>query len=147
MYLDRLSRAGRETREAAMEEEECGRSLGHLMDSLDLSPGFLPLGQALGQVAAMALLAARSGVGAEEGPDLGRAYIWLFLENQVGAAAKCFPLGQRASQKLLWDLLPKVLELSSTSRELSREEWGFSLPFQAILSSWHENEEIRLFRS
>jgi urease accessory protein len=68
------------------------------------------------------------------------AYLWAWLENQVMAAVKAVPLGQTDGQKML-------LQLGARLHEASEEEPGNFAPGLAILSSRHETQYSRLFRS
>lgn len=68
------------------------------------------------------------------------AYLWAWLENQVMAAVKAVPLGQTDGQKML-------LALGAKLHEVNEEEPGNFAPGLAILSSRHETQYSRLFRS
>jgi urease accessory protein len=68
------------------------------------------------------------------------AYLWAWLENQVMAAVKAVPLGQTDGQKIL-------LALGARLQEVNEEEPGNFAPGLAILSSRHETQYSRLFRS
>ena len=68
------------------------------------------------------------------------AYLWAWLENQVMAAVKAVPLGQTDGQKML-------LALGARLQEMNEEEPGNFAPGLAILSSRHETQYSRLFRS
>jgi urease accessory protein len=68
------------------------------------------------------------------------AYLWAWLENQVMAALKAVPLGQTDGQKIL-------LKLGARLQDVSEEEPGNFAPGLAILSSRHETQYSRLFRS
>jgi len=68
------------------------------------------------------------------------AYLWAWLENQVMAAVKTVPLGQTDGQKML-------LALGARLQEVNEEEPGNFAPGLAILSSRHETQYSRLFRS
>jgi urease accessory protein len=66
------------------------------------------------------------------------AYLWAWLENQVMAAVKAVPLGQTDGQRMLLCL----------SRNFSiASQVGNFTPGLAILSSRHETQYSRLFRS
>ena len=67
------------------------------------------------------------------------AYLWSWLENQVMAALKAVPLGQTAGQKIL-------LALGERLRVEEAELQNFT-PGLAVLSSQHETQSSRLFRS
>jgi urease accessory protein len=68
------------------------------------------------------------------------AYLWAWLENQVMAALKAVPLGQTDGQRIL-------LVLGARLGEVSEDEPGNFAPGLAILSSRHETQYSRLFRS
>jgi len=68
------------------------------------------------------------------------AYLWAWLENQVMGAVKAVPLGQTDGQKML-------LALGARLQEVGEEEPGNFAPGLAILSSRHETQYSRLFRS
>ncbi len=78
------------------------------------------------------------------------AFAFSWLENQVAAAIKTIPLGQVAGQQLLSELrkeIPAVID----DVELTQSEGLASIdnfsPMLAILSSRHETQYSRLFRS
>ena len=79
--------------------------------------------------------------------DVLTAYAWSWLENQVTAAMKLVPLGQRAGQRLLAQLGPQCGQAMRTGICLPREEWSNFAPLFAIASSRHEGQYTRLFRS
>ena len=68
------------------------------------------------------------------------AYLWAWLENQVVAALKAVPLGQTDGQKIL-------LALGARLNDIGEQEPGNLAPGLAILSSLHETQYSRLFRS
>jgi urease accessory protein len=71
------------------------------------------------------------------------AYAWSWLENQVMAAVKAVPLGQTAGQKILLELGARLDSIP----ELPEEAWANFAPGLAHLSSLHETQYSRLFRS
>jgi urease accessory protein len=68
------------------------------------------------------------------------AYLWAWLENQVMAAVKSVPLGQTDGQRML-------LALGARLKDVSEDEPGNFAPGLAMLSSKHETQYSRLFRS
>ena len=68
------------------------------------------------------------------------AYLWAWLENQVMAAVKAVPLGQTDGQKIL-------LALGARLHDAREGETGNFAPGLAMLSSLHETQYSRLFRS
>jgi urease accessory protein len=75
------------------------------------------------------------------------AYLWAWLENQVMAAIKLVPLGQTAGQRLLLTLGAKVVKGADGAASLGDDDIGSFAPRLAILSSAHEIQYSRLFRS
>ena len=73
------------------------------------------------------------------------AYLWAWLENQVMAAVKAVPLGQTAGQKILLSLGDRLSELAGL--EIPEQHWTNFTPGLACLSSRHETQYSRLFRS
>lgn len=73
------------------------------------------------------------------------AYLWSWVENQVLVALKAVPLGQSAGQRVLIDAAPTIAVIAGRSRH-ARPASNFA-PALAILSSRHETQYSRLFRS
>jgi urease accessory protein len=73
------------------------------------------------------------------------AYLWSWLENQVMAAIKAVPLGQTAGQKMLLSLGERLGALADL--QLAEAAWSNFTPGLAYLSSRHETQYSRLFRS
>jgi len=71
------------------------------------------------------------------------AYLWSWLENQVIAAVKAVPLGQTAGQKILLELGARLDSID----DVSEEAWSNFAPGLAVLSTRHETQYSRLFRS
>jgi urease accessory protein len=79
--------------------------------------------------------------------DALNAYVWSWLENQVMAALKAVPLGQSDGQRLLARLGERIAGLCEQAEKLADHELSNFLPGFAILSSRHETQYSRLFRS
>ena len=75
------------------------------------------------------------------------AYLWAWLENQVMAAVKAVPLGQTEGQKILLALGDILMRVADEAAALTDDEIGNFTPALAILSSRHETQYTRLFRS
>ena len=73
------------------------------------------------------------------------AYLWSWLENQVMAAVKAVPLGQTAGQKILLGLGERLESIAQM--EIEESSWSNLAPGLAHLSSQHETQYSRLFRS
>ena len=124
--------ASRETAELRAETVQMGASLNRLLGDLGVEP--CPY-EEVSYAAAYAQAVRAWGIARE---DALVAYLWAWLENQVIAAVKAVPLGQTEGQKMLLSL----------SQKFSMEsELGNFAPGLAILSSRHETQYSRLFRS
>jgi urease accessory protein len=74
-------------------------------------------------------------------------YAWSWAENQVMAAIKTIPLGQTAGQKILSALSVIMADAVETALAVEESEWSNFCPVLAIMSSQHETQYSRLFRS
>lgn len=74
-------------------------------------------------------------------------YLWSWLENQVMASLKAVPLGQTDGQRLLLTLGNRLSAIAERAALLEDEELGSFAPGLALLSSHHESQYSRLFRS
>ncbi len=79
--------------------------------------------------------------------DTLAAFAWSWLENQVAAMIKLVPLGQTQGQIMLFGMDDVIQQAVSIARTIKVDEIGSSLPNLAILSSRHEIQYSRLFRS
>jgi urease accessory protein len=136
--------AGRETKELYQAEVEMGRALGRLIQSLG-APTFWA-GTDLGYVASWGLLAAMVATNLTP-RRLGRVYVHGFLENQLAAASRVVRLGQTAARQILLALASVAEEATRVAEGLKDDEIGARLLGLAIMSSWHETQNSRLFRS
>ena len=86
------------------------------------------------------------GLDAEQ---MAHALAFSWLENQVQAAMRVVPLGQSSGQRLLAALLPDIPASVEQARNLQHrmDDWQSFSPLLAILSSRHETQYSRLFRS
>ena len=133
--------ASRETAELRAETVQMGYSLNRLLK--DLGVGEVPLEEP-SFPAAFAFAARHWNIEPEAALQ---AYLWAWIENQVMAAVKAVPLGQTDGQKILLslgNLLPSVTEKAKSMRD---EDLGTFAPGLAMLSSRHESQYSRLFRS
>jgi len=126
--------ASREAAELRAETVQMGYSLNRLLPELGVEP--CPYEEP-SFPAAFAQAVRAWGIPAR---DALAAYLWAWLENQVMAAVKAVPLGQTDGQKML-------LVLGAKLHEVDEEEPGNFAPGLAILSSRHETQYSRLFRS
>jgi urease accessory protein len=140
----------RETSELRSETEQMGWSLLQIAQSLGWG------GNSLSNLAAinpLSLLAAHSytcfhlNIQSKNGLA---AYAFSWIENQVAASLKAIPLGQVAGQQALTKIRLLVPEMVQEAEK--RAKSGLSMidnfsPMLAILSSRHETQYSRLFRS
>ena len=75
------------------------------------------------------------------------AYLWSWIENQVMAAIKAVPLGQTAGQKILLALGARLDDIAQAAAARNDNELGNFAPGLAMLSSRHETQYSRIFRS
>ena len=141
---DRLLFCGRETMELRAEEKHLARAFAKVVENL---PGVehqrlaLPTNSFAGLYAAVCYQLGVSLIDCQYG------FGWMWVENQVAAATKIIPLGQTQSQNLLFRLSQKIQTVIEESQTLDDDQLASGLPFYAAISSWHEKQYSRLFRS
>ena len=133
--------ASRETAELRAETVQMGFSLNKLFKDLEI--GDVPVDEP-SFPAAYAFAASQWKI---EPQAALQAYLWAWLENQVMAAVKAVPLGQTDGQRILLSLGDLLPGLAKKAIEMKHEELGNFAPGLAILSSRHEIQYSRLFRS
>lgn len=137
--------ASRETSELRQEEINRGRALANLLIALDV-PSARQWKPILASCQAAAFATAAAGWNINY-PDAAYGYLWSWLENLVLAAVKIIPLGQTRGQQLLYTMAEKIPDVVASSLEIEDELIGASNPALAIISSRHETQYTRLFRS
>ena len=146
-WNDRLL-SSRETHELRAESAQMGHSLRRLMqDSGEFGAQHLVPLCAMREVAfatAFACACALWRIAEREGLI---AYLWAWLENQVGAAMKIVPLGQSAGQRLLAVIQPWLIEVEQQAMSAEDDDLSNLAPGLAIASCLHETQYSRLFRS
>ncbi len=93
---------------------------------------------------AFALAAARTGAPARAALA---AFAFGWAENMAQAALKAVPLGQNAGQRILGRLADAIPDMIDHALQLDPRERQAFTPMLAILSSQHETQYSRLFRS
>jgi urease accessory protein len=139
--------ACRESAELVMEEEQMGKSIMRLLNSLGKTPTTevcRALTSECGFVAAFALAAVRFDVPAKEA---AMGLCWSWMENQVTVSCKTIPLGQTKAQQVLMKLMPLLQDAIEQSLYIQDEDIGATLPGFAMASAFHETQYSRLFRS
>jgi urease accessory protein len=146
--LNEWALATRETSELRRQSEQMGRSMHDWLrqrrpDDTRLAT-LAQLTPAPAWPIAFALAAAQSGADAR---DALLAFGFGWAENMVQAALKAMSLGQSGGQRILGALaaaLPAVVEAALVTPDGERQAFT---PMLAILSSQHETQYSRLFRS
>jgi len=133
--------ASRETAELRAETVQMGYSLTRLFKDLGL--GEVPVEEP-SFPAAYAYAAVQWKIEPEAALQ---AYLWAWLENQVMAAMKAIPLGQTDGQRMLLSLGDRIEGLVKKAMQMKDEDLGNFAPGLALLSSRHETQYSRLFRS
>ena len=133
--------ASRETAELRAETVQMGYSLARLLADLGVTI------RALDEVAfptAFARAAAHWGIPPQSAL---LAYLWSWLENQVMAAVKAVPLGQTDGQRILLALGERLPPIAQRALALEEDACSNFAPGLALLSSRHETQYSRIFRS
>ncbi|WP_298831961.1 urease accessory protein UreF [uncultured Piscinibacter sp.] len=140
--------ATRESRELRAQAEQMGRSLVEWLKNRSIDdPRVAALARftpAPSWPLAFALAAAQTGAPLREAL-LAFAFGW--AENMVQAALKAVPLGQSAGQRILAALVEAIPAAAEHAIALADDERQAFSPMLAILSSQHESQYSRLFRS
>ena len=146
--LNEWALATRETIELRRQAEQMGRSMHEWLRQR--APGDTRLAN-LAQLApapawpiAFALAAAQSGADAR---DALLAFGFGWAENMVQAALKAMSLGQSGGQRILAKLAAELPAVVEAALALPDDERQAFTPMLAILSSQHETQYSRLFRS
>lgn len=135
----------RETRELRQQTEQMGRSFIEWLKSVhpDVAATAIPLGHLTYPVA----FARAASTGTAPIRTIALAFAFGWAENMMQAAIKSVPLGQSAGQRILARLaheIPQAVDHALTRVDDSRQSFS---PMLAILSSRHEHQYSRLFRS
>ncbi|WP_454689500.1 urease accessory protein UreF [Achromobacter aloeverae] len=140
--------AMRESSELRQETEQMGWSLARLLDDLAWGPEaartVLRAIRPLSLPTAYAYAMQSAGVALPEGLQ---AWLFAWTENQVGAALKAVPLGQVAGQRILFGLRGDIAAAAARAAVTAIEDASTFAPMLGILSSRHETQYSRLFRS
>lgn len=137
----------RETAELRLQTEQMGRSLREWLRNLpEVNSATLAFAAALepSYPVLFALTAAGSGAGER---DVLLSYAFGWSENMMQAALKAVPLGQSSGQRILARLANEIPVAVEHALALHDEDRQAFSPMLAILSSRHETQYSRLFRS
>jgi urease accessory protein len=133
----------RETAELKSEDYHLGKALLRLADPLGLEPPSL-FSEHVSYPIVFAYFMHQWKVSVD---DALMAFSWSWSENQIAAMIKLIPLGQTQGQKLMINMDSTVLKAVALAKATPVSKIGSSLPNLAILSSQHETQYSRLFRS
>ncbi len=140
--------ASRETAELRAETAQLGYSLRKLITELEETNEIARAHLARLEEIAFPTAFAYAAVGWQIAAQAALlAYLWSWLENQVMAALKAVPLGQTDGQRLLLTLGARLDGIATRAASLKDDELGNFAPGLALLSSHHETQYSRLFRS
>lgn len=141
--------ANRETQELLLEDQQLGQSMQRLLRNLDHALPVYPTGYELNSkgwsfIPAYSYAAIKFSLSEQQ---MALGWLWSWLDNQLVVACKTLPLGQTEAQQILVDLMPMIIDQVDIAQALPDDEMGASLMGVALLSSAHETQYSRLFRS
>lgn len=137
--------ASRETAELRAETLQMGYSLRALLGELGIgSTQELLAFDELAFPAAFTFAVAAWKIDAREALA---AYLFAWIENQVLAALKSVPLGQTDSQRILLDLARRIPIVVEAAAAVEDHDLSSFAPGLALLSTRHETQYSRIFRS
>jgi len=146
-YWTRYSLALRETRELYQEDIQMGAALMRLTRDLEY-PGALQWQswqhKQVSYLTAFAMVAVANNIPFDAAAT---GLLWSWLENQIAAALKTFPMGQTAGQRIFQRLVHAVPDWIEQSKQVADDHIGLSLPGVVLASMQHERQYSRLFRS
>ena len=146
--LNEWMRITRESAELRAQTEQMGRSMLEWLRQQGDDPARVATLAAMQPAPswplAFALAALHTGASAH---DTLLAYGFAWAENQVQAALKAVPLGQNAGQRILARLAQELPALALRALTIGDEDRQAFAPMLAIMSSRHETQYSRLFRS
>jgi urease accessory protein len=129
----------RETSEMRQQTVQMGRSMLEWAKAVGCA---VPHDRAFTYPVAWALVASSFAIGPR---DALHAFAFGWAENMVQAAVRVVPLGQSSGQRILSRLAAEIPQ--AVEDALARDEPQAFSPMLAILSSRHETQYSRLFRS
>jgi urease accessory protein len=140
--------ASRESAELRLAAVQMGHSLRALLKVLpDLPPAVNVRLDAMAEPSLPCAWSASVSAWRIEPVEAAIGYLWSWTENQVLVAMKALPLGQSAGHRLLLEMGPTLSALAEECAASPPECWSNFAPGLAILSSQHETQYSRLFRS
>ena len=142
--MNGLTLALRETSELRSEDIQMGGALLKLMRDLQFPLALQwPLTE-ISYVTAFAIACGQHRIALQQACT---GFVWSWLENQIAAALKLFPLGQTAGQRVFQKIAPLIPAVIEHAMQVQDDAIGISLPGQVLASMQHEEQYSRLFRS
>ncbi|CAG0951493.1 Urease accessory protein UreF [Burkholderiales bacterium] len=140
--------ATRETAELRAETLQMGASLAKLVVAWGRGPDALRRDVAALAEPTFPCAFAAAAVALDVAPeDAVVAFLWSAAENLVAAALKAGPFGQLAGQRILLAAHGAIDHAAAIASSIGDDDMWSSAPGLAILSSRHETQYSRLFRS
>ena len=147
-YWNDLFLASRETAELRAETVQMGYSLARLLNQFSgIEAKSLTDLMLLGDISFPTTFACAAACWEIKPLAALLAYLWSWTENQVLAALKLVPLGQTDGQMMLFEISGRLPAIATHAATLLDDNIGTFMPRLAILSSQHETQYSRLFRS
>ena len=143
-HWNQMALALRETAELRQEDVQMGGALLKLMRDLAFPQAQAWSHKEISYVAAFAIACAQHRIPLQQAAT---GFVWSWLENQIAAALKLFPLGQTAGQRVFQLIAPQIEPVIVQALQVVDDEIGFSLPGLVLASMQHEEQYSRLFRS
>jgi urease accessory protein len=141
-YWQAVLLANRESNELLQEEIKLGQTFYRLLNSLDVP---LPIeAKNYSYLTLFAKAALHFGLSHQQAST---GWLWSWLENQITVACKTVPLGQTSAQKVLLRMMPEIEQTIAYAQTVEDASIGLTLPSFAMVSTWHETQYSRLFRS
>ena len=134
----------RETSELRQEDTQMGAALLRLLKDLNVDIATEWEQEEISYLTAFAMAATSKKVPLDAACS---GLIWSWLENQIAAALKAFPMGQTAGQRVFHSLVDRIPQWYQQSLRVTDDEIGLSVPGLVMASMGHENQYSRLFRS
>jgi len=148
LYWNDYFIASRETAELRAETLQMGYSMVRLLEQLEDIPELhIAALRKMDEVAFPCTFALATSAWKISPIAAAYAYLWSWLENQASASLKAVPLGQVAGQRILSNLGKRLPGLADKSLLMEDDELSNFSPMLAIVSSRHETQYSRLFRS
>jgi urease accessory protein len=142
-YWNAMFLASRETSELRAETVQMGYSLGRLLTEIGEGRGLEKV-EEIAFPTAFAYAVVRWDI---DPTSALLAYLWAWLENQAMAAVKAVPLGQTDGQRMLLGLGERLEKVVTCATRVADDDIGTFAPRFALLSTRHEVQYSRLFRS